>query len=156
MGQQQILLIVLGVVVVGLAIAAGIWMFQYYAYTTNLQALLVELDYIKVDAYTYWTTPHSLGGAGKDPEYSDIYALAGTTGFQEQYGGKVIQVDWVRESENGSFRLISFYDGDMTTYALGKASRRGKHPFVNYAHSFVSSKTKIDIGSEEGFPATHF
>ena len=36
MGLQQILLIVLGVLVIGIAIAAGVWMFQYYAYTANL------------------------------------------------------------------------------------------------------------------------
>ena len=30
MGLQQILLIVLGVLVIGIAIAAGVWMFQYY------------------------------------------------------------------------------------------------------------------------------
>ena len=156
MGLQQILLIVLGVLVIGIAIAAGIWMFQYYAYTANLQALLVELNHIKVDAYTYWATPYALGGAGKNPDNCDICSLAGITGFKEDYGAKTIQIDWVRKSENGSFRLISFIDGNLKIYAHGKASRAGKYPFVDYEHDFVSTKTKVDIAAEASFPSSEF
>ena len=44
MGTQQLLLIVLGVIIVGIAIAVGITIFNNQAYNANQQAVSQELN----------------------------------------------------------------------------------------------------------------
>ncbi|MCD8480548.1 MAG: hypothetical protein LRZ88_10235 [Candidatus Cloacimonetes bacterium] len=156
MGLQQILMIALGVVVVGIAIAAGIWMFHYYAYTTNLQAMLAEINHFKVDAYAYWSTPIALGGAGKNPDEASLEALASAIGFDPEGMSKVVQLDYIKNSENGTYKLVSFIDGELVINALGRATRAGKHPFVNYEYDLVTEETDINVDSLKEFPSTHF
>jgi hypothetical protein len=156
MGLQQILMIALGVVVVGIAIAAGIWMFQYYAYTTNLQAMLAEINHFKVDAYAYWSTPIALGGAGKDPDEASLETLASAMGFDPDGMSKIVQLDFTKNSENGTYKLISFNDGELVINALGRASRAGKHPYVNYEYDLVTENTEIAIDALKDFPSSHF
>jgi hypothetical protein len=64
MGQQQLLLIILGVIVVGIAVAVGITMFSDSAISANRDALTNDLVNLAARAQQYYRRPVSLGGGG--------------------------------------------------------------------------------------------
>lgn len=64
MGQQQLLLIILGVIVVGIAVAVGITMFQDNAVSANRDAVTNDLVNLAARAQQYYRRPQALGGGG--------------------------------------------------------------------------------------------
>lgn len=62
MGQQQLLLLILGVIVVGLAIAVGITMFGANSTESNKDGVTSSLVNISADAHQYKLRPKVLGG----------------------------------------------------------------------------------------------
>ncbi len=64
MGQQQILLIVLGAIIVGIAIVVGINMFTATAAQANLDAVINDLVTFGARAQQYYVKPVSMGGGG--------------------------------------------------------------------------------------------
>ena len=64
MGQQQLLLIILGVIIVGIAVAVGITMFQDNAVDQNRSAVISDLTTLAAKAQQYYAKPISLGGGG--------------------------------------------------------------------------------------------
>jgi len=64
MGQQQLLLIILGVIVVGIAVAVGITMFQDNAVSANRDAVTNDLVNLASRAQQFYRRPAALGGGG--------------------------------------------------------------------------------------------
>lgn len=64
MGQQQLLLIILGVIVVGIAVAVGITMFSDSAISANRDAVSNDLVNLAARAQQYYRRPAALGGGG--------------------------------------------------------------------------------------------
>jgi hypothetical protein len=64
MGQQQILLIVLGVIVVGLAIAVSLVLFRAHSVDEKRNLLINEGSSLASAAMGYYRKPASLGGGG--------------------------------------------------------------------------------------------
>jgi len=64
MGQQQILLIVLSVILVGVAVAIGISMFRDNAINSNRDAIYSDLNNFAANVYKYRMTPTNMGGGG--------------------------------------------------------------------------------------------
>jgi hypothetical protein len=62
MGQQQLLVIVVGVVVVGVALAVGFFMFRDSATASNRDALSNDLANLASGAQKYYRLPKALGG----------------------------------------------------------------------------------------------
>jgi hypothetical protein len=62
MGQQQLLLIILGVIVVGIAVVVGITMFQDNAISANRDAVTNDLVNLGARAQQFYRRPISLGG----------------------------------------------------------------------------------------------
>jgi Tfp pilus assembly protein PilE len=62
MGQQQLLLIILGVIVVGIAVAVGITMFSDNAVSANKDAVTNDLVNLASRAQQYYRRPTALGG----------------------------------------------------------------------------------------------
>ena len=62
MGQQQLLLIILGVIVVGIAVAVGITMFSDNAISANRDAVTNDLVNLASRAQQYYRRPASMGG----------------------------------------------------------------------------------------------
>lgn len=62
MGQQQLLLIILGVIVVGIAVAVGITMFQDNAIGANRDAVTNDLVNLAARAQQHFRRPAALGG----------------------------------------------------------------------------------------------
>ncbi len=66
MGQQQLLLIVLSVIIVGVAIAVGVTQFQSNAQDSNRQAIISDLVNYASKAQRFYRTPKQLGGGEQD------------------------------------------------------------------------------------------
>ncbi len=93
MGQQQLLLIILGVIVVGIAVAVGIQMFSDNAISANRDAVSNDLVNLAARAQQYYRRPTALGGGGgsftglttvtqltsKSVNANGSYALSGTS-----------------------------------------------------------------------------
>jgi hypothetical protein len=62
MGSQQLLLIVVGVVLVGIMIAVGMSMFKDQASSTNRDSISNDLENFAVQAQKYYRRPALLGG----------------------------------------------------------------------------------------------
>ncbi len=62
MGQQQLLLLILGVIIVGLAIAVGITMFGANSTEANKDGVTSSLVNIAADAHQYKMRPKIMGG----------------------------------------------------------------------------------------------
>ena len=64
MGQQQLLLIILGVIIVGIAIAVGLSMFSAQSVQSNKDAMINDINNLAANAYQYKIRPTSMGGGG--------------------------------------------------------------------------------------------
>jgi len=62
MGQQQLLLIILGVIIVGIAIAVGLSLFSAQSVQSNKDAMINDLNNIAAHAYQFRIRPASMGG----------------------------------------------------------------------------------------------
>ncbi len=66
MGQQQLLLIVLGVIIVGIAVVVGINVFTASSAQANRDAVISDLTNLASMAQQYYRKPEALGGGGND------------------------------------------------------------------------------------------
>ncbi len=64
MGQQQLLLIILGVIIVGIAIAVGISQFSAHSTQANKDGVTSSLVNIAANAYQFKIRPTTMGGGG--------------------------------------------------------------------------------------------
>ena len=62
MGQQQLLLIILGVIIVGIAIAIGLSLFTANSIQANKDAMINDVNNISANAYQYRIRTQSMGG----------------------------------------------------------------------------------------------
>jgi len=65
MGQQQLLLLVLSAIIVGVSIVVGINMFATNAYQANRENLIQEAVTIGAKAQEWYRKPTMLGGGGR-------------------------------------------------------------------------------------------
>jgi hypothetical protein len=62
MGQQQLLLIILGVIIVGIAIAVGLSLFSAQSIQANKDAIINDMNNIAAYCYQYRIRPASMDG----------------------------------------------------------------------------------------------
>ena len=65
MGQQQLLLIILGIIIVGVAIVVGINMFTAHAIEAKRNNVTNDLIHLASEAQKYYKTPSSMGGGSQ-------------------------------------------------------------------------------------------
>ena len=65
MGQQQLLLIVLGTIIVGVAVVVGINMFTQGAVNAERDAMMQDINAIAADGAAYWRKPAAMGGGAR-------------------------------------------------------------------------------------------
>jgi hypothetical protein len=123
MGTQQILLIVLSVIIVGVAIAVGITMFNNQAYNSNQQAVAGELQSYGAQCIQYWKTPVSQGGAGMNPALPTTSTIATFIGFN---AGDTLT------TENGVYKVNSYNNTNhhVILLGIGNNNRGGKYPYL--------------------------
>lgn len=80
MGQQQLLLIVLGVIIVGIAVVVGINVFTASSSQANRDAVISDLTNLASLAQQYYRKPTALGGGGNTFKDWKVPASLDTTG----------------------------------------------------------------------------
>ena len=66
MGQQQLLLIVLGVIIVGIAVVVGINVFTVSSANSNRDAVISDLTTLAAMSQQYYRKPTAMGGGGNE------------------------------------------------------------------------------------------
>ena len=102
MGQTQILMIVLAVIIVGIAVAAGIQMFGKSAITANRDAVVGDCQSIASAAMQYYKKPAEMGGGGQ--------AFTGLT---------LAKLNWSASNANGSYTLTVVDASNITVAGTG-------------------------------------
>ena len=64
MGTQQLLLIVVGVILIGIMVIIGVFMFRDQAAATNRDAMTNDLVHLASGAQKYYRRPPVMGGGG--------------------------------------------------------------------------------------------
>jgi hypothetical protein len=122
MGTQEMLMIALGVIIVGVAVAVGITMFINQGYNANKRALASEMTTYPPTLERYWSASKLLGGAGADSAEVTTTSVAGYLGFSGPNNSQ--------SSDNGEFRVISVNGTVVVIKAVGVGDRGGRHPVV--------------------------
>ena len=98
MGSQQLLLILLGIVIVGIAIAVGFSISAKHTVQSNRDALIADLVDLSANAYQYRSLPTARGGGG-----------GAFTGYTIPSS--------LRSNENGSYSVVALSAGQLTFHA---------------------------------------
>ena len=99
MGQQQLLLLVLGIVIVGLAVVVGIQAFGENQKKANADALVNDAIRIASDAQAWKLKPAAFGGGG------DLQTATDFSGLTFQQLGYEVNGDGDYVNLNGTFTL---------------------------------------------------
>jgi len=143
MGTQQILLIVLSVIIVGVAIAVGITMFSNQAYNSNQQAVSGELQNYASQVVQFYKTPTSQGGAGQDTSYVSVSAVATFIGFTGTNSSLA--------TDNGEFRVTAATGTSVTLKGLGKERKSNAYPLVTTTVNLAAGTISSVVGSGTTF-----
>jgi hypothetical protein len=104
MGQQQSILIVLGIIIVGVAAALSINYFHNKAVQLNREAVIKDLNTLASDAQAYYKKPNEQGGGDKS--------------FQ---GYKIPQK--LKSNDNGNYTIISVRPDSVVIQGTGVETR---------------------------------
>ena len=115
MGQQQLLLIVLGVIIVGIAVVVGINVFTASSSSANRDSVISDLTNIASMAQQYYRKPTALGGGGNSFTGFRMPALSTTAGDNTLTTTK---------TPNGSYTLTP---GDQTITLVGLGNQTGNN-----------------------------
>jgi hypothetical protein len=98
MGQQQLLLIILGLIIVGVAVVVGIGLFQDNAVDHNRSLVIADLKVLGSKAQHYYSRPMTMGGGSKSfvgltADARGIGMLAGVSYTDNANGTYTIKTD---------------------------------------------------------------
>ena len=103
MGQQQHLLIILGVLIVGIAIAVGVGMFRTSSTDMIRNAVISDLNYYAGKAREYYWKPRVQGGG--DRSFADV---------------RIDNIAYSTENHNGRYFVESSTDMEVVLVGVGK------------------------------------
>ncbi len=107
MGQQQLLLIILGVIIVGIAIAVGLSLFSAQSIQSNKDAIINDLNNIAAHAYQFKIRPASMaGGAGSYVGYSIPTKMASNANATYTSTATATHVTFTAVSANNSANTV--------------------------------------------------
>lgn len=122
MGTQQILLIVLSVIIVGVAIAVGISMFNSQSYNSNKTAIASDAQSFATQAVQYYKTPESQGGAGGKAANMTQGKVSAFLSFDPN--------TYTTSNENGAYEITAADSVHVEITGTGTAKKGGKNPQV--------------------------
>lgn len=131
------LLIVLSVIIVGTAMAAGMAVFNDQAYSTNKSALADDAQYFAAHILQHFKAPKAHGGMGGMVAGMEAADIGRALSWENETG----------KTDHGTY-TISFVDGDTTKVRItgrGATKRRGKVPQVITEVSLYTSIIKAEV-----------
>jgi hypothetical protein len=102
MGQQQLLLIVLGIIIVGVAVVVGINLFTVHERQARFDSIISEFQSIAGMSLAYYQKPKSMGGGGHSFE-----------GFRPA----ISSIDYDSTKANGSLSVDHWWFTDLGRFA---------------------------------------
>jgi Tfp pilus assembly protein PilE len=144
LGTQQILLIILAVIIVGVAVAVGVTMFNNQAYNSNKQAVSAELTNYATVLIQYWKTPASMGGAGQIVGNVTVARTAAFLGFSNVTPYNIT-------TDSGEYRITDVTGTVVGMKGLGKEQRSGTKPLISTSVDLSNNDITTSIGSAVGF-----
>jgi hypothetical protein len=120
MGQQQLLLIILGVIIVGIAIAVGISQFGAHSTQANKDGVTSSLVNISANAYQFKIRPTTMGGGGG----SYVGYIVPTKMTSDDNGMYAIQGSATQTTIvfRGTSSMNATYTADCTIDSTGKTA----------------------------------
>jgi hypothetical protein len=120
MGQQQLLLIILGVIIVGIAIAVGISQFGAHSTQANKDGVTSSLVNIAANAYQFKIRPSTMGGGSG----SYVGYTIPTKMTSDDNGSYAIQTAGTATTIvfRGTSTLNASYTADCTVDSTGKTT----------------------------------
>lgn len=104
MGYQQILMLVLGVIIIGLSVTVGLTMFTQQMMSINRQSIISDMNIFAGTANAYYKTPANMGGGAAT---WDIDRMGMWFGYNYDAANNSIS--------NGNGTYIFSADGDVLT-----------------------------------------
>jgi len=112
MGQQQLLLVILVTVIVGIATVVAINTFGSASVSANRDAVLTDISAIAAASQSFYTKPAMMGGGSNSFNGIDFKKFAFTGKQPTGTGGELISVN-----ENGTY-IIAAPASPFTSYVL--------------------------------------
>jgi hypothetical protein len=134
MGQQQLLLIILGVIVVGIAVAVGISMFKDNAVSANRDAVTNDLINLAARAQQYYRRPTALGGG--QGSFSGLTAdISGLRKITSIPNG---------QNANGIYSIVTSGVSSMVIQGLGTETGNDQTTPVKVVMNVWADSAKVD------------
>jgi Tfp pilus assembly protein PilE len=138
MGQQQLLLIILGVIVVGIAVAVGITMFNDSAVSANRDAVTNDLVNLASRAQQYYRRPTALGGGGGS--FANLSAGSGMKLLTKTSGASMA-------NGNGTYTIVSSGASTIQLQGLGTETGNDNTNKVKVIMDVWADSAKVDPAS---------
>jgi hypothetical protein len=121
MGQQQLLLIALSVIIVGAAVAVGVSMFSEGSENAEIDLIYQQAPYIASKATEAWRKPSSMGGLNYSftnlPE--DLSQACNRLGIADTMGQLVVNSLTYDTDSTLTVNLITMGSGKTGIFAVG-------------------------------------
>ncbi len=143
MGQQQLLLVILVTVIVGIATVVAINTFSSASKAANRDAVLNDVTAIAAASQSYYTKPKMLNGGGSSFVDLDFKKIPFTGKFEgETYTTTV--------NENGTYVIDVETDGKSFTITATPSSCSGYDGSTGALEGGQLSGVKADTGADNG------
>ncbi len=116
MGQQQLLLIVLGAIIVGIAVVVGINMFGSSAEQANIDAVRSDVLTLASSAQAFYKKPAMLGGGGNTFQGLNFKEVNFPVNDEDLTNG-----DMTAENANGEYTITVVGDDSVSVEAVPKS-----------------------------------
>ncbi len=124
MGTQQVLLIVLSVIIIGVAVAVGITMFSTQSVSSNRNAIKADLIAFAAQAIAFYKTPAGMAGGGNgNPGFGTSTANARITVGRWMGFGQ----DGKFENDNGFYFITALFNKDWIRISAW-GNEKGQNP----------------------------
>ena len=151
MASFRFILLILTVIVICTGILIGINIYINHIYLSNKSALETDMCNYNSRVFVYWRTPVAGGGAGQDMINVRKKNLADFVGFSH-----ILKPDNKGDyysicTRNGEIRLVYVNSNTVIMEGMGKALKRGNHPFIKSQLNLYTFAVHTSIGTAKGF-----
>ena len=138
MGQQQLLLIILGVIIVGVAVVISIVMFKDNGVSANRDALRTDLMLLASKAKIYYRRPVAMGGGGRS--FSSL--TPGGVGML-----LLVNAEFSDHNANGNYLIIYSVEDSIVFQGIGNIllDDGESRPTVNCSVTVMGTPTMTTI-----------
>ena len=138
MGQQQLLLIILGLILVGIAVAVGITMFKDNAVSANRDSVTNDLANLASRARQYYRRPKASGGGGRS--FANLTVGSGMKLITKTSSSSV-------RNGNGTYTIVSNSASTVRLQGLGTEVGNDRTNKVKVVMNVWADSAKVNPAS---------